>query len=223
MIKQLANRGFGYGTGLLNPGCSKFIVNMPKNASSFILDWANHHGWTQATVGDSCDWQNVKTMIVILRDPVQRWISGVAQYITSYILSNCGPNGPYYEQNNYTKHIPAEEFIKQYNDIVDRLLFDNAVWLDDHVWPQHLIFENLLPGVPRQFFKFGPTLETELSKALQWEPVDNLDRNAGNTNNDTKKLQEFFSDHLNNRPDLVQRLQNFYQQDYKLIREIFND
>lgn len=222
MINQLANRGFGYGTGLLNPGCSQFIVNMPKNASSFVLDWASHNGWTQATVGDACDWENVKTMIVILRDPVQRWVSGVAQYITSYILSNCGPNGPYYEHNQHTQYISADTFIQQYNDVVDRLLFDNAVWLDDHVWPQHMIFENLLPNVARKFFMFGPTLESQLSQSLAWKPIENLDRNVGSDNVDTKKLQEFFYNHLNNRPDLIKRLHDFYQTDYKLIEEVFN-
>lgn len=222
MIDQLANRGFGYGTGLLSPECSQFIVNMPKNASSFILNWASHNSWTQATVGDSCDWKNVKTMIVILRDPIQRWVSGVSQYVNSYILSNCGPNGPYHEHNQYTQYISAEEFIKQYNDVVDRLFFDNAVWLDDHVWPQHMIFENLLPGVDRKFFMFGPTLESELSQALGWRIIKNLDRNVGSDNKDTNKLQDFFSTHLNKRPDLVTRLQKFYRKDYELIREVFN-
>ena len=222
MIKQLANRGYGYGTGLLSPDCSQFIVNMPKNASSFVLDWGNHNRWTQATVGDSCDWSKVQTLIVVLRDPVERWISGVAQYINSYILSNCGPNGPYYESSQYTRYISAVEFIAQYNDIVDRLLFDNAVWLDDHVWPQHMIFEDLLPSVKRKYFMFGPALETELSTYLNWKLVENLDRNRGTDNTDIKKLQEFFTVRLNNRPDLRERIEKFYAQDYKLIKEIFN-
>ena len=222
MIVQLANRGFGYGTGLLSPDCSQFVINMPKNASSFVLNWANHNGWTQSTVGDQCDWHRVTQVIVILRDPVQRWISGVAQYITSYILNNCGPNGPYYEPNQHTDYMSADKFITQYNNVVDRLLFDNAVWLDDHVWPQHLIFEDLLPGVPRKFFMFGTTLETQMSKDLGWNLVEGLDRNEGSGNPDTKKLQEFFTNHLNTRPDLQERIQQFYQRDYQLIREAFN-
>lgn len=223
MIDQLANRGFGYGTGLLAPDCSRFIVNMPKNASSFVLDWVSHNGYTQATVGDACDWSSVKTMIVILRDPVQRWVSGVAQYITSYILSNCGPNGPYYKHTQYTKYISADAFIAQYNDVVDRILFDNAVWLDDHVWPQHMIFENLLHKVERKFFKFGPNLQTELSQWLGWQSVSCLDQNRGSDNSETRKLQQFFSTHLNNRPDLRERIQKFYHKDYKLIQEVFNE
>ena len=222
MITQLANRGFGHGTGLLSPDCSKFIVNMPKNASSFVLDWGSHNGWTQAAVGDQCAWHKVKQVIVILRDPVDRWVSGVAQYINSYILSNCGPNGPYYQPNQYTRYISATEFVAQYNDIVDRLLFDNAVWLDDHVWPQHAIFENVLPDIDRKYFMVGTTLEKDLSEALGWQPVNDLDRNRGADNPDIKKLQEFFANRLNNRPDLAQRIKKFYQQDYNLIKEVFN-
>ena len=222
MIEQLANRGFGYGTGLLSPDCSKFIVNMPKNASSFVLDLGSHNGWTQATVGDNCDWHKVETVFVILRDPVERWISGIAQYINSYILNNCGPNGPYYEHNQHTRYISAVEFAAQYNDITDRLLFDNAVWLDDHVWPQHMIFKNLLPDTKRKFFMFGPSLETQLLSELNWKSVENLDRNRGADNEDIKKLQEFFTVRLNNRPDLRKRIEKFYAQDYNLIREVFN-
>jgi hypothetical protein len=227
VIDQLSTRGFGYGSGLLSPDCSQFIVNMPKNASSFILDWGNHHGWSQAVVGDSCDWHNVKEVIVIVRDPLERWISGVAQYVTGYILSNQGPNGPYFPDSEvaeeYTQYISAEQFISQYNTVVDRLIFDNAVWLDDHVWPQCKIFENLLPDVSRTFIRFGPDLETTLSNKLSWKPIENLDKNQGKQHSDTKKLQEFFSNHLNNRPDLVKRLKNFYRNDYQLIEKAFNE
>jgi len=226
MIEQLLTRGYGYGSGLLSPDCSQFIVNMPKNASSFVLDWGNQYGWTQAVVGDNCNWDLVKDVIVILRDPIERWVSGVAQYVTSYILSNQGPNGPYYPDSNvpiqYTQHITADEFISQYNNVVDRLIFDNAVWLDDHVWPQSNLCKNLLPGINRKYVLFDSDLETKLSLMLGWARVDNLDRNQGSQNPNTKKLQEFFTNHLSNRPDLVTRLKNFYRDDYNLIEETLN-
>lgn len=231
MIEQLSTRGFGYGSGLLSPDCSQFIVNIPKNASSFILDWGNHYGWTQAVVGDNCNWGLVKDIIVVLRDPLERWVSGVAQYITGYItgyiLSNQGPNGPYYPDSDvssqYTQHITADEFISQYNHVVDRLIFDNAVWLDDHVWPQNNLCKNLLPNANRNYVLFDSQLEKKLSLLLGWTKVENLDRNQGSQNSDTKKLQEFFTNHLNNRPDLVTRLKNFYRDDYQLIKETFNE
>jgi len=227
VIEQLSTREFGYGSGLLNPDCSQFIVNIPKNASSFILNWGTLNEWTPAVVGDNCDWHKVSELLVIVRDPVQRWVSGVAQYITGYILSNQGPNGPYFLDTDvskqYTQYVSAEQFISQYNTVVDRLIFDNAAWLDDHVWPQCNMFENLLPNVNRTFIKFDAKLETALSTKLGWKPVENLDRNQGDDNPDTKKLQEFFSNHLNSRPDLVKRLKNFYRRDYQLIKEIFNE
>ena len=51
MIPQLVDRGFGYGSGTLSPDLSQFIVNIPKNASSYMLDWARRHQW-MTTVAD---------------------------------------------------------------------------------------------------------------------------------------------------------------------------
>ena len=76
MIEQLANRGFGYGTGLLSPDCSKFIVSMPKNASSFVKG---------VLIGARGHWHHSETLVngqenlVVLRDPIDRWCSGIVQ------------------------------------------------------------------------------------------------------------------------------------------------
>ena len=139
MIAQLTNRGFGYGTGSLSPDCSQFILNMPKNASSYMLDWAGRHGWTMATVGDSCSWDQLQEMIVVLRDPLNRWISGIAQYLNTYILSIVGPNGPVYnisDSTTYDKKLTAEDWIEQYNQATERIIFDLISRFDDHTWPQ---------------------------------------------------------------------------------------
>jgi len=225
VIAQLANRGFGYGTGSLSPDCSQFILNMPKNASSYMLDWAGRHGWTMATVGDSCNWDQVQEMIVVLRNPLDRWISGIAQYLNTYILSVVGPNGPVYnisDSTAYDKKLTAEDWIEQYNQATERIVFDLISRFDDHTWPQCELFENLLPNVNRKYFYLDRDFDTKISAYLNFEPYVDLDRNQSNANQNIQKLQEFFKHRLNTRPELRERVQKAYARDYEIIKQVFN-
>ena len=92
MNLALVGRGYGENSGMLSPDRKKFIVNIPKNASSYILDWTRAHAWITATLDNN--WPDVEEIIVVLRDPLNRWISGMSQYLKSYILCPVGPNGP---------------------------------------------------------------------------------------------------------------------------------
>ena len=219
MIEQLASRGYGYGSGILSPNHNRFLVNIPKNASSYMLDWANRHGWTSAVVAQN---NNIKEMVVCVRDPVQRWVSGVGQYLTSYVLNVTGAYSWATGPGPNDQQMSADNFIANYNPVVERLLFDNLSRLDDHVWPQIEFFENLLPAVPRKFFYIDQDFDQRIGEYLGFTPVDNLDRNRADSNPDTHKIQTFIRHRLNTRPELEQRVRKAYARDYKLIQEVFN-
>ena len=225
MIAQLASRGYGYGSGILSPDHDRFLVNIPKNASSYMLDWAGRHGWTMATVGDSCNWDQVQEMIVVLRNPLDRWISGIAQYLNTYILNVVGPNGPVYNISDltaYDKKLTAEDWIEQYNQATERIVFDLISRFDDHTWPQCELFENLLPNVKRKYFYLDRDFDATISTYLNFEPYVDLDRNQNDANQDIQKLQEFFKHRLNTRPELRERVQKSYACDYEIIKQVFN-
>ena len=219
MIEQLASRGYGYGSGILSPDHDRFLVNIPKNASSYMLDWANRHGWTSAVVVDGND---IKEIIVCVRDPVQRWVSGVGQYLTSYVLNVTGAYSWETGPGSDDQQISGDDFIANYNQVVERLLFDNLARLDDHVWPQVEFFENLLPAVPRKFFYIDQDFDQRIGEYLGFSPVHNLDRNRADSNPDTHKIQTFIRHRLNTRPELEQRVRQAYARDYKLIKQVFN-
>jgi len=219
VIEQLASRGYGYGSGILSPNHNRFLVNIPKNASSYMLDWANRHGWTSAVVAQN---NNIKEMVVCVRDPVQRWVSGVGQYLTSYVLNVTGAYSWATGPGPNDQQMSADNFIANYNPVVERLLFDNLSRLDDHVWPQIEFFENLLPAVPRKFFYIDQDFDQRIGEYLGFTPVDNLDRNRADSNPDTHKIQTFIRHRLNTRPELEQRVRKAYARDYKLIQEVFN-
>lgn len=169
-MQQLVERGFGYGTGQLNADCSQFLVSIPKNASSSLVDLLGAHGWSTAVVGDNCNWSNVKEVIVVLRDPVERWISGIVQYIHTYILYVHGPNTTKLAHETPTEfdyNMSADQFINQYNQVSERLLFDVINRFDDHVWPQNEFFKDLLPSVARKYFYLDQNFNSKISQYLK--------------------------------------------------------
>lgn len=222
MIEQLlTRRGFGYGSGIIKNDATKFIVNIPKNASSYMLDWCTKHvGWSSAVVGDSCDWDSVADVIVILRDPLDRWISGAAQYLTSYVLNVTGAYDWELGPGIHDQYMTADEFIQYYNPAVERLLFDQLSNLDDHVWPQVDFFKDLLINVPRTYFYMDNTLIEKLSKYLSLMPLTTVDKNSGLDNPETHKVQSFLKSRLTIRPELVEQVKKNYAQDYELINQV---
>jgi hypothetical protein len=218
MIPQLVDRGFGYGSGTLSPDLSQFIVNIPKNASSYMLDWARRHQWMTTVADDHSD--TITEMIVILRDPLDRWVSGIVQYLNTYILSVQGPNGPVFPDEPYSPHnwrMDAVQWIDGYNQTTERLIFDVVNRFDDHVWPQHEFVENLLPAVKRKYFMLDRNFDTAIANYLGFAPYSDLDSNSAGNNANMRLLQKFFVDRLQQRPDLAQRVIKAYAKDYELI------
>lgn len=212
------------GSGLINPDGSRFLLNIAKNASSFMLDLVTRHGWTARLMG--ADDARVTEMIVVLRDPVERWISGAAQYIQTRILSTVGPNGPIFDPAQATHHdysMQAKEFISQYTDVCERLLFDRLERLDDHVWPQIEFVNGVLVNVPRRYIYMNATFEQQVTQVLGLELAADLDYNRGADHANIACLQEFFRSKINQRPDLLRRIVETYQQDYKLIEKATNE
>lgn len=211
----------GIGSGMLSPDCKKFVISIPKNASSYIVDWSGKNGWSSATVGDECDWHLVQEVIVFVRDPVQRWLSGISQYISGHVLnvSNAytDEDGPGYDD----QFMSADEFIKNYNSVVERLLFDQLSELDDHVWPQTR-FLHVLPSIPRTHFVIDSNFTNRISQYLKFELRADLDYNRSDSNPDMAKLQTFFQLRLNSRPELIERVQLRYKQDYEYIKHNTN-
>jgi len=221
-IQPLANKGFEYGSGLVNPDRTKFIVNIPKNASSFLLNWSQENQWTVAHADHVS--QTLQEIIVVLRDPIERWISGFAQYASGNILhakrfysTDTGP-GPDFQ------YMPAVEFVKNYNPLTERLVFDNLELLDDHVWPQQIFFRDLLPNLPRKYFYINKDINYQLQTYLGWLPAsENLDRNDSENDLDKKLIKQFLRDRLAQVSELEKTILDAYVEDYKLIEQITHD
>ena len=198
---NLISRGHNVGGGLISPDKNFFFYSIPKNASVFVSSVLRQNDWQHSDLS-VYDGPNV---ICILRDPVERWISGMATYISANILGE-----------NYG----SEMFIDDYNELTERFIFDNIVF-DDHTAPQ-MEFVNLIPANKHiEFFLADKnTLLDKLSKyvnnRLSFDSTS-TDNNASTNNFDTNNLVNFFKKNLNQKH--IEKIKNIYRLDYFLLRE----
>jgi hypothetical protein len=221
MISVTRWRDFEFGSGIVNRRHTRFIVNIPKNASSFMHDWGKQQGWNAVSLGEATREWPLQEVVVIMRDPVERWISGFAQYASSWILNATrffdSDQGPSPEDRRQS----AEEFIESYSWLAERLIFDNLEVLDDHVSPQCSYFESLLPHLPRQYFYVDKEFESKIGAYLGFNPpTPDLDRNNSNNDPDKKILKQFFQNRTLARPELIKIIKQAYARDYEIIAGI---
>jgi len=196
-------------------------VNISKNASSYMADILSRQGWTVARWGhDNRDYSLVKEMIVILRDPVDRWTSGVAQYLITRILNSIGSNS-YIDDDAVddveTYPLSASAFIIAYNALIERFIFDNLDLLDDHVWLQSAFFEHIMPDVPRRYVVISDDFAHHLD-LLGIETFPDGDRNFSGDDPDKSMLKYFFQERLDRKPSLMKKVKMTYSRDYEIIR-----
>ena len=186
-------------------GISKLVyVQIPKNASC----WVKHHfmpadAYNYYTNGFD---NNEHLALVVLRDPVERWISGIAQHLVGWTPGT----------NLYIDNIDWEALMTR-------------VVLDNHTQPQGAFIANLPHdnivwfkcdnNLPTDFISFMKTYNTDINL------LDEKD-DATNIFNVTKKApaQQTVVDKiiskLNENPKYLERIKEFYQDDYKLYNTV---
>jgi hypothetical protein len=178
-------------------------INIPKNASCFlktlfpnsqIIDYRKHD-------------QQIKQYIVALRDPIDRWISGMSQVR----IGNIDPG---------SNDITTANKVYSVN-----YLFQKIVW-DEHTLPQ----VDFIQGLDHSkviWFKVDDTLK---DLALKWaketmkvEPYD-FTNDPDNTYNISKGLQleikEMLLNEINLNDSYKQRLEDYYKDDYELFNSV---
>jgi len=165
------------------------IVLIPKNASSWIKN---------VVVGtvQGIDHFNQNT-VCILRDPIDRWTVGVAEFLMSSI----------------GKSWTVEQ-------VIERFLEDNEC-LDIHTLPQ-IEFVQKLDLHNTTWFYLNENFTQQFYKWTDYNRITLNRRIQHNTNSSLKnpqklKLVKFYQDYLEKNPIAKQKILNFYKQDYDLI------
>jgi len=202
-MRNLISRGHNVGGGLVSPDGNYFFLSIPKNASVFISSVLRQNNWNYSDLSV----YSGPNVFCVIRDPVERWISGMATYISANLLGE-----------NYG----SEMFIDDYNELVERLIFDNIVF-DDHTTPQ-IEFVNFVPaGKHIEFLAANKNnLLDNISKYTNCQLKYDLtltNENASKNNFDTNNLVNFFQKKLIEKK-YVEKLKTTYRLDYLLLQAI---
>ena len=197
---HLQQRGFTYGGGRIDPGSQHFYVNIPKNASNFLDRLFAHNGWNVANLDDIKE-KKIRC-VVVLRDPVERWISAVTQYASSVM-------GEY----------QGQKFVEQYTPVVERLLFDQIIF-DDHTMPQYYFFDQVKYQYNVEYFWHDSTVVQRMADRYSLVLDQDFEGNHTRSNPDKQIVSDFLHERINQNQQLLTAIQTKYQEDYRLINRI---
>lgn len=191
-------------------------VHIPKNASCWVkyhLDSAKAVGYNYYHQGFDAE-KNLA--LVILRDPVERWISAMGQILVG--------NEP-----DWHMHI----------DNLDWNQITNEIIRNNHTQPQHEFFANI-PHDRIVWFRCDDALKDHFNSFLRKYNFNikflSEENDVHNFFNVTKKVAEQVINNyktprqqeivdkivfkLNQHPEYRERIKNLYQQDYKFFNSV---
>ena len=197
-----SHKGHSIGECMSHPAVPLMYVHIPKNASSWtkpnLLDWQ----WEFYNF--RTDKLNNKLAMVVLRDPLNRWLSGIAEYFALY-----------HNELDIEKH----RYDKGFLDLVfDRIAFD------DHTERQ-LYFLQGLDLSNCVWFRCDDTYREKFTKFLNSHGIsrDYTRYDYQHTSEDSpprQKFKNFFSSIVEENSKYCDAVKNYFHEDYKLINKV---
>jgi len=210
-------------SAMLNPNLTHAWINIQKNANSFCQKVFSDLGWKTCTQVDfSQAIVNCRSIpkLVILRDPVQRWISGFAETFGYW-------NTDRKNENNSCHFTDID--LNKVSDLLTNSAFWEMVYLnpvfDVHTEFQHEFLnhaENVTyikidrNDAPNLFYKrLSNYLESigEVSNFSNWTVATNTVDN----NKDKHKIYQTIKDLMLENSEIERRLRLVYKKDYWLF------
>lgn len=194
------NKGHVFGECWSHPDTDLMYVNIPKNASSWTKPNLKDWGWQHYNY--HLDNLYHKHALIVLRDPVERWLSGIGEYM--YL---------------YHKNLDLAHFSKCFFDLVfDKISFD------DHTEQQVLFLEKLnLKNCT--FFWCGSNYRELFGKFLNDRGMPNQYakydyQHVTETSPIRMQFKEIFKQTLDNNSKYIRQLKQHFSKDYHLIQSI---
>lgn len=211
---QWAHRGHLFNSGLISPDHKYFYVNIPKNNSSFVKHKIEPLGWEFGSVEDYRD----AIPIVVLRDPVSRWVSGIAEYLFMYCLPTLDKHGYYKSPIGYSG--------LHGQDLALHLIFEHIVF-DDHTEQQVKFLQDIGSLDRCIFFKSDRSFTNSFNSFLTNNGYDVTVTTDNRVNDDSsvefdrrKNLKQFFKQYLEDFPELKEKIKEYFAADQYLLESV---
>ena len=196
-LNQWQHKGHCYGECMTHPDSDLMYIHIPKNASSWTKPNLQDWGWEFFNYHqDSLN----KHAIIVLRDPIERWISGIAEYFTLY-----HPN-------------LSLSFHETYDVIFDKITFD------DHTERQ----VNFIDGIDTDnatFFWCDKNYRENFSNFIKEHLGDNAYsrydyQHVSENSPNRHRIKNIITRLLETEPKYKQQLENYFKRDYELIAKV---
>lgn len=206
LINYWTDKGHTFGQCYVDRTLDLMYVNIPKNASTFTK--VNHFGWT---VDNYYKCEPTSTVLVVLRDPIDRWLSGISEYFYRYQQ----------DISNITDLLESDEpSLKLYLDLIF-----NQITFDDHTEKQirfindidfnKCVFFKCDLNFPRLYSEFYRT-NFNLDNQFNLSPWYNVTKDYPKK----QKIKELFRIILKRNRRYKDQLMYHFRQDYELIKEV---
>jgi hypothetical protein len=201
-LEYLRPRGYVPGGGFVS-ATGTFYLNIPKNASTYYSNILFANGWEHYILGQ--DTRLVQQAIVILKEPVDRWISGFATYASSWLLGHS---------------YGSDHFLRDYNQSTERIIFDNLTF-DDHTTAQAAYVAQLPADLPVKYFLLGDQTVEEIAQHTGIQiAVSEVDGNISENNYDQRQITKFIRGRLDKNPELRDKIIEHFKCDFDLIDSV---
>lgn len=225
---NLEGHTYGQSYCLFSNDCTQCLiyVNIPKNASS----WAKHHmpGWSFNFISKQFDgpanqrlpkWRDQYSAqyMVILREPIDRWITGLAQYLRGW-----DPVHPMYIDNLDWDRVMQTIKFDSHTDLqinfIQGIDFDKTYWLccDANLHKNFAAILEKFRQVPISITLPDQDTENIFNVTSKVQPTVT----PGYTTARQQYIVDCIKNKLQQRPDYVERIREFYQQDIELYNSV---
>ena len=168
----------------------KTYIHVPKNASSFVKG---------VLIGSGGFWRHSETLVnsdenlIVLRDPIDRWCSGITQYL--YNSKQTLSVDEVFDKITFDDHTDLQTYFLQGVDL-DRATF---MWVDDD------LRANMNDWITRCGYR------TNVDIAIEYNASRDDDR---------IRTKNYYMELLEQQPELVLKLKDHFAEDYKLIESV---
>lgn len=203
-------KGHRYSECHYNEKIKNIYINIPKNASTNIRTAIKDKGFCGANLVESKSFPVYESAVVVLRDPIKRWISGISTYLNLYHM----------EIKN-----SSEDFL---NDIRNNgkwffeLLFERVAF-DDHTEKQTYFLKPF--DLSNAFYFYAEDmdlLEFKLKHFYLGEGLSiKFDPDMRNINKENP-IHQFFTAFLfdSKNAKYKEKLLQYYKEDFDLINSV---